>query len=60
MLCYKKTKKGQTLKFLNQLVQPFLHIDTLALKNCVVKVVKLLFSESGNVAIPEAQIAFWM
>ena len=39
----KRNKKGSKLKFLNQLVQPFLRIDTLVLTNRVSKVVKLLF-----------------
>ena len=59
----KRSKKDYKLKFLNELLQPFSHTDTLALTNRVGKVVKLLslvLSEADSVAFSEAQIVFCM
>ena len=53
----KRNRKDQELQLLNQLMLLFLHIDKHVLTSHTDKVVKLLFFETGNIAVSEAQIA---
>ena len=55
----KKTEKARICS-LRQLAQLFSHTDTYIITNHVSIVGKSLFFEVDNVAISEAQIAFWV
>ena len=54
-----RNRKGQKLRFLNQMTLSFSHIEKHVLTSHVGKVMKLLFFEDNNRAISETQTVFW-
>ena len=54
-----RNRKGQKLRFLNQMMLSFSHIEKHVLTSHVGKVMKLLFFEDNNRAISETQTVFW-